>query len=479
MPPDLTNRPPQRGRWTRRLLRRGWIWGISALLIALGLANVYPLIWNLGTSFKSRAEVSEDLATPVPRVKYWRTGAEASLTPTGLDQRRRRLLSFLRRRRDGAPPLDCRRTLAKLRRQLRLLDKPGGPVTAEAYRRRFEAAALSPEAARAELAELTRLGLLTPAANAMPAPTAQWRRTVDDLRALRAALARPARQEQILDDLRIEDGRRRENEVTFVHSRVDARQYARRFGLGSLDTASDELDELVSLGQMRRGRLLHENYKVVWQAERFSLRFMTSAVLTVAVVFGTVMVTGTLGYALARMRFPGKPWVLAILLVGAVAPREAVIIPIFRLLQSTGLLGGLWGMILWLTSVGIGNTFLMAGFFLTLPKEVDEAARVDGAGPVRVFLDIALPMARPIVATVALFAFLGAWNNFLIPLLCTMSRPSMQPLSVAVFSFQRGHQGFWELTNAAAAIMIVPVVILFLLIQRHIVRSIAAGAVKG
>ena len=78
-----------------------------------------------------------------------------------------------------------------------------------------------------------------------------------------------------------------------------------------------------------------------------------------------------------------------------------------------------------------------------------------------------------------LFAFLGAWNNFLVPLLCTVSRPSMQPLAVAVYNFQRGHPGKWHQINAAASVMIVPVILLFLTVQKHVVKSIAVGAVKG
>ena len=118
---------------------------------------------------------------------------------------------------------------------------------------------------------------------------------------------------------------------------------------------------------------------------------------------------------------------------------------------------------------------------LTYNKRVFRAAAetFPGAGVFRTFFDVALPMARPIVMTVGLFAFLGAWNNFLVPLLCTVSRPSMQPLAVAVYNFQRGHEGKWQLINAAASVMIVPVILLFLLVQKHVVKAIAVGAVKG
>jgi raffinose/stachyose/melibiose transport system permease protein len=262
-------------------------------------------------------------------------------------------------------------------------------------------------------------------------------------------------------------------------------QYAQRYGLyetrrePDLGTARAELDALVSKDVLTSSRWQWRNYEVVLKDAHFGLYLVTSIIVTASVVLLTVLMTSMLGYALARLRFPGKMLVLSLLIIGAVAPREAVIIPIFRMLKSMGALDGVWGMVFWLTGVSIGNSFLMAGFFLTLPREVEEAAAVDGAGPFRTFLDVALPMARPIVLTVALFAFLTAWNSFLVPLLCTMARPSMQPLSVAVYTFQSGHKGLWAQVNAAAAIMIVPVILIFLVLQKHVVKSIAVGAVKG
>ncbi|MCC5807180.1 MAG: carbohydrate ABC transporter permease [Opitutales bacterium] len=290
---------------------------------------------------------------------------------------------------------------------------------------------------------------------------------------------------EMLGILREEDERRRRNIETFVPYRVQTADYARQFDLRTADGARDlararaELDEMSALGILETTRFQTENYTVVWTDMRFYLHTLTSFAITAAVVALTILMSSMLGYALAKMRFPGKMLVFSLLILGAVAPREAVIIPIFRMVQSLGLLEGLWGMILWLSAVSIGNTFLMAGYFLTIPKEVEESAAVDGAGPFRIFFSISLPMAKPIVMTVGLFAFLNAWNDFLIPLLCTMAQPDMQPLAVAVYSFRGAHPDDWHLTSAAAAIMVVPVILLFLFCQRQIVNSIAVGAVKG
>ena len=286
------------------------------------------------------------------------------------------------------------------------------------------------------------------------------------------------RQVLTLWSMRDENIRRSESRETYAKDRRAADDYADLY-VKDKEQARVELEEMAEKGFVVPGRTVPINYWVVLKEENFILHFMTSLLVTLVVVLGTIMLSSMLGYALARLRFPGKMVVLGVMIAASVLPGEARTIPIFRMLLAIGFMGNLWGMVTWLTSFGVGNALLMAGFFLTLPKEVDEAAEVDGAGVLRKFFDIALPMARPIVMTVGLFAFLASWNNFLVPLLCTISRPSMQPLAVAVYNFQQGHPGKWHQINAAAAIMIIPVILMFLFVQKYVVKAIAVGAVKG
>ncbi len=279
--------------------------------------------------------------------------------------------------------------------------------------------------------------------------------------------------------LRQENIRRSESRSTYATDRRSFEQYQKEHGLPTWDRARREVKELRRAGHLVPGRFQFINYWVVLKEENFLLHFMTSLLVTGCVVSGSVLMASMLGYAIARMSFPGRWLVLGVLISASILPQEARMVPVFKMLTTLGGTENLWGMIVWLLSGGVGHTLIMAGFFLSLPKEVDEAAEVDGAGPFRKFFDVALPMARPVVMTVALFSFIGAWNNFMVPLLCTMSRPSMQPLVVAVVNFQRGHEGKWHQINAAAAVMIVPVIILFLLVQKHIVKAIAVGHLKG
>ena len=431
---------PERRRRADWVRYRGWTVLAHALLIVCGLLNLYPFIWMLGTSLKAEDEASTRRQTPVPQLKY-------RLSPFG-DALRTHL---------AKPQLEL----------LATLQHDGGSATAESHMR---ATGQDLATARADLESLAAKGLLDRTGDAA------WRLAA--AAAGKVANGLNPRQLLTLRSMRDENQRRSESRATFAHDRRTVAAYAKDHHVG-LPQARAEIRELADRGLLVAGRVQPVNYWIVLKEENFILHFLTSLTITVAVVFLTVLTTSMVGYALARLRFPGKMLVLGLMLVGAVAPREAVIIPIFRLLKSMAALDGLWGMVLWLAGVGVGNAFLMAGFFLTLPREVEEAAAVDGAGPFRTFFDVALPMARPIVMTVGLFAFLTAWNNFLIPLLCTVSRPSMQPLAVAVYNFQRGHPGKWHQINAAAALMIVPVILLFLFVQKHVVRSIAVGAVKG
>ncbi|TVR47083.1 MAG: carbohydrate ABC transporter permease, partial [Planctomycetota bacterium] len=248
-----------------------------------------------------------------------------------------------------------------------------------------------------------------------------------------------------------------------------------------LEASRAVLMQMEKDGWLISRHLQHENWGMVWGTMGFWLRTCTTVVLTAAVVYLTVLFSSLVGYCLARQRFPGKPVVIAVVLIAAlnVVPSEAVMVPIFLFLRDVQLLGTLWAPGLWMVGATASSALLMAAFFLSLPKEVEEAAFVDGAGPVRTFFSIALPMAQPMVATIALFAFLGAWNNFMIPLLTTIAHPHLQPLAVAVYDFRGGHAHAWELINAAAAIMVLPVIILFVFLQKRIVAAVAAGAVKG
>lgn len=449
-----------------RLRYRAPLLLVHLMLLVLGLLNLYPFVWMLGTSLKAEAEASTHRMSPVPLPKY-RLAEGVSIAQVLPEV----LLPAADLQADRFPA-----ALARLRAQLTLIDRlqrtPGSHTTPELY----AAIARIPLAEAAEaLRGLAGIGLLQRADAEADAPRYRLPPQAP------AEIAQQLRPRQLLAllSLEAENRRRAQTRVTFAEDRITVAEYAAQAGLADLETAAAELEAMRGAGWLADATWQHENYWIVLQGEHLLLNVLTSLLVTFLVVVMTLMASSMLGYALARLNFPGRFWVLGCMIFASILPTEARMIPVFQLLMAVRGLETLWGMALWLTSFGVGNALLMAGFFLSLPKEVTESASVDGAGPFRCFFDIMLPMARPIVMTVGLFAFLTSWNEFLVPLLCTLSRPSMQPLSVAVYNLQAGMPGQWHIINAAASIMVLPVILGFLLVQKHVVNSIAVGAVKG
>ncbi len=450
-----------------------WKTGLHALLLTLGLVNLYPFFWMVGSSFKAEAEASTERLSPMPVTKFKLADGFnlAAVLPRALADGVA----------DGVADGDGRgansAARARLRRTLLLLADLQGKPRAIGAKEAANLLRIDLEAAAGQLADAETMGLVVrdrPSADG----ESLYRLTAGAHGSVTADGLRP-RQILTLWSMQDENERRGETRATFADDCRSIGDYASEHGIADPATARAELDHMARLGYLVDGTLQAMNYWVVLKGENFLLRTLTTLIVTACCVVGTILISSMLGYALARLRFPGKLLVLGVMIGSSVLPGEARIIPIFKMLMAMGIMQNLWGMTLWLTSFGVGNALLMAGFFLTLPKEVDEAAQMDGAGVFRTFFDIALPMARPIVMTVGLFAFLTAWNNFMVPLLCTLSRPSMQPLAVAVYTFQQGHPGKWHEINAAAAIMTIPVIVLFLCVQKHVVKGIAVGAVKG
>ncbi|MBV9171081.1 MAG: carbohydrate ABC transporter permease [Chloroflexi bacterium] len=221
-----------------------------------------------------------------------------------------------------------------------------------------------------------------------------------------------------------------------------------------------------------------QNFAYAWEEADIGGYFMN----TVAVSFGGVLIvlvtTSMMGYVLGRYSFPGKRLVIGLLGLLVFLPQGYTIIPIFDLINKLHLSGSLLGIILAESgSAHIIMILLFAGYFRQLPKELEESALVDGAGFLRIFLRIFLPLSKPVVATTIILQFIASWNDFLIPLVLTLSQPSLRTLAVGVYSFQGENLTDWSSMAAASTISIMPVAIVFLLLQRYFIEGVA-GAVK-
>lgn len=221
-----------------------------------------------------------------------------------------------------------------------------------------------------------------------------------------------------------------------------------------------------------------ENYLRAWDTARFSTYMFNTIFITVGTVVLVVLRTSLVGYVIGRYSFIGKRVLVGLLLVTLFVPNGYTIIPIVKLSNELGLLNSLWGIVFAMGGGAyVAEVLLFSGFFGKIPKEMEEAAVLDGASFVDIFARIMLPLAMPIVATVVIMTFINSWNSFFLPLVFTFSRPDLRTLSVGMYAFVGEHETDWSGMAAAATISLVPVITLFFFMQRYFIQGLA-GAVK-
>lgn len=220
------------------------------------------------------------------------------------------------------------------------------------------------------------------------------------------------------------------------------------------------------------------NFQRAWTDANIGTYFLNTVIVTVGSILIVLITVSMIGYVLGRFQFPGKKLIIALFAITVFLPEGYTIIPIFELINKLHLANSLLGVTL--AQAGgahVVMVLLFAGYFGQLPKELEEAAVVDGAGFFRVFWEIMLPLAKPIVATTIILQFMHSWNAFLQPLVLTLSRPDLRTLAVGIYAFQGEYYTDWSGMAAAATISLAPIVIVFLFLQRYFVEGIA-GAVK-
>lgn len=221
---------------------------------------------------------------------------------------------------------------------------------------------------------------------------------------------------------------------------------------------------------------LHNYYELFARAGMgrylFNSFLVATCVTLLSLLFNTMA-----GYAFAKLKFAGRERTFRLLLAALVIPAQVAMMPLFLLLKQMGLVNTYAGVVIpgMATIFGI---FLVRQYARSIPDELLEAARIDGAGEFRIFFRIVLPALKPILVTLAIFSFLAAWNDFMWPLI-VLSDQDMQTLPVALASLSREHVQDNELMMAGAVVTIVPVLLLFLALQRHYIQGLLLGSVKG
>jgi len=222
-----------------------------------------------------------------------------------------------------------------------------------------------------------------------------------------------------------------------------------------------------------------ENYTRALGEENFGLYFVNSALVAGASTVLIVLLSSMMAYGFTRFRFPGRRLLFGLIIAGLTIPTMMLIIPQFILAKDLGLLNSLPGLVPFYVGTALGfNTFLLSGFFETIPRELDEAMLMDGAGAWRRYVHLALPLSKPALATVVIFSFLGTWDEF-VWALTVINDPGQRTLPIAIALFHGQHSTNWGLVFAASAIAIIPVLIVYITFQRFFVAGITTGAVKS
>lgn len=231
-------------------------------------------------------------------------------------------------------------------------------------------------------------------------------------------------------------------------------------------------------GKVFYSGLTLDNYKNVFQEISLSRYFFNSLVVAVITTIGQVLFASLAGYAFARMKFPFKNAIFLIVLITMLVPPQVNIIPLFFLMREMHLIDTYQALILPGLFGGFG-IFMMRQYFLGLPKDLEESAKIDGCNLFQMFFKIALPLALPTVATLALFTFVTTWNSFMWPLIVTNSEGMRTlPVGLAIFKGSFREITLWGELLACSVICTIPVIIVFLLGKRYFINDILQGGVK-
>ncbi|MBM7784590.1 carbohydrate ABC transporter permease [Tenggerimyces flavus] len=248
--------------------------------------------------------------------------------------------------------------------------------------------------------------------------------------------------------------------------------------LWALDTSlKPESETLIYPPEWLPSRVTGEAYVSVLSAGEIIKWFVNSTIVSVAVTLLTILTSAWAAYAFARLPFRGRSLLYALTIAGIMVPGNVLVVPLFQEMLALKMVDTYWGIILPQVAAPV-MVYILKKFFEALPRELEDAALVDGANRWRIFWQIVLPLSRPILAAVAIFVFIGAWNNFFWPFLVT-SDPNLMTLPVGLANVQTSYGLRYAQIMAAAVIAALPLIIVFLFFQRQIIRGVTTAGLGG
>ncbi|WP_407945802.1 carbohydrate ABC transporter permease [Paenibacillus puerhi] len=222
-----------------------------------------------------------------------------------------------------------------------------------------------------------------------------------------------------------------------------------------------------------------DNFVLAWKSSKMGVAFTNSVLVSMVSLALTLFITSLAAYALARLRFRFKGWILTFFVVGMLIPIHSTLVPLFIMMKQLSLLNSYWALILPYTAFALPTAiFVLTAYLATIPKEIEEAAFIDGTGLWGVFWRIMLPISLPALSTVTILSFLHFWNDFSFALVF-ISKSSLKTLPLSIANFADGYQTDFGLTLAAMTLAVLPTIVVYMLFQEHVMKGMTAGAVKG
>lgn len=229
--------------------------------------------------------------------------------------------------------------------------------------------------------------------------------------------------------------------------------------------------------------LKFDNYIRAWKLSNFQTYMWNSIFMCSFIVIGTIITSITTGYVFSRGNFKGKNLILVIITSSMfISAGSLYLYPQLKMAKFLNMNTSLWGVIIiYIFGINVTNLYISKGFIDSIPKEIDEAAKVDGCSFFRIFYNIIFPLTKPLIATVGLLSFMNSWNDYLLPMVFTLGNPKSQPLVVGIISMKSSGETIssWDLMMAGTTMAVVPMLIVFICLNKYFVAGLTSGAVKG
>lgn len=221
------------------------------------------------------------------------------------------------------------------------------------------------------------------------------------------------------------------------------------------------------------------NYYLAWTEGNFGVYCLNSLVYTVSVVAGIVLISSLAAFAFSRLEFPGKNFFFFMFLAAMMIPLPGSFVPLYVLMNEIGLVNTRIGYILCMINVGLSlSIFLLKTFFDKMPSDLEDAARIDGCSKLGIWRHVALPLARPAIAVIVIFNSLNVWNEYILAQLL-LNDKSLMPLQRGLMVFQGSHSVDYPLLMSGLTIAAAPILLIYLFMQRHIIKGLSSGAIVG